>query len=320
MFEEYNDRSDTKMEIKRHPLYAISGISGSGKTTLGNALAEYLGLKKVIFVDQDHFYLKEKPLIQLSDGSRVKNWDCLEALSSTMKMTIHHLLLKCPVVIVGFALCRKILPVIPDIHIHLITADNPQDLEERCKQARLRAKSQIKAQRDALMVKEVVIPFYHKMVRESDISHLVRVFDESGQRIALYTLLESVKCIIEELKEPRKTHHIMNVSQPYHGLIKDRVKPVEGRKISQTWKKIRCGDTITMTCKCESSFDVKVTGINMYLPSIGNPLKEYLLGETLERTLPGVTEIEEGKSVYLQWSSKEEINKFGMMGITIEVI
>lgn len=308
------------MEAIIHPLYAISGISGSGKTTLGKALVTELGVDKVIFVDQDSFYLNNKPRVELCDGSKTSNWDCLEALDTSMKYDLKRLLGKYPVVLVGFALCRDLLPVIPDVHIHLITANNPSDLEERCKSARREAKPRINVERDALMVKDVVIPFYHEMVRNSDITHLIRVFGDDGQRIPLNTLVDEIKSIIEESKETRETHHNMDVSQPYHGLIKEEVKPVEGRKISSTWKKIRRGDIITMTCSGEIPFDVKVTAINMYLPSLGDPLKEYLLKETLERTLPGVIDIEEGKRIYLQWSSKEEINKLGMMGITVKVI
>ena len=58
----------------------------------------------------------------------------------------------------------------------------------------------------------------------------------------------------------------------------------------------------------------------MYLPCIGDPLEEYLKTETLARALPGVNSIEEGKKIYLQWSTQDEINKLGMMGIQLKVI
>jgi ASC-1-like (ASCH) protein len=108
--------------------------------------------------------------------------------------------------------------------------------------------------------------------------------------------------------------HFMDVAEPYFSLIKMRKKPVEGRKLSPTWSKIKVGDIITMTCN-SSYFNVLVTGINKY-----NSLKEYLLGETLQRCLPGVTSIEDGERIYLQWSSIEEINKYGMIGIQVSVL
>lgn len=57
----------------------ISGISGSGKSTLGQILAEKLKLE---YIDLDSFYLKDKPLVSLSNGAKVKNWDCSEALDT----------------------------------------------------------------------------------------------------------------------------------------------------------------------------------------------------------------------------------------------
>ena len=304
-------------EMQRHSLYVISGISGSGKTTLGKLIAKDLD---ATFIDQDSFYLKSKPMVQLSDGSMRRNWDCLEALDISMKEHVEQLLVKSSVVLVGFALCRDVLSRTPDVHIHLITANDPQNLEDRCKYARIQAKPNLNIGHDELVVKELVIPFYHEMVRNSDITHLVSVFDESGERLSIDTLINIVKSIIQESNKERQTNHLMDVAEPYHSLIRNKVKPVEGRKISSTWRKVRTNDIITMTCSDKVPFDVKVVSVNMYLPSSGDPLTQYLLGETLERTLPGVTCLDEGKRIYLQWSSLEEINKLGMMGITIEVI
>jgi ASC-1-like (ASCH) protein len=224
------------------------------------------------------------------------------------------------------------LPVIPTVHIHLITAKNPQDLEERCCEARKQAKTLINEERDKLMVKEVVIPFYHEMVRNSDITHLVPVFDDcscgnsqtnvvnpKGERIHIEELVETMMDIIYSVKLPRLTYHSMEVSQPYYDLIQKGIKPVEGRKISNTWKKVKRGDSITMMWG-EKSFDVIVSKVNMYLPSIGDPLTAYLENETLERTLPGVSSIEEGRKIYLQWSSEDEIKEMGMMGIEVRVV
>jgi uridine kinase len=63
-----------------YPLYVISGISGSGKTTLGRILSEKLSAENILFVDQDVYYLEQKPKITLSNGSVVSNWDSLESI------------------------------------------------------------------------------------------------------------------------------------------------------------------------------------------------------------------------------------------------
>jgi ASC-1-like (ASCH) protein/cytidylate kinase len=296
-----------------YPLYVISGLSGSGKTTLGEALAKKL---RFHFVDQDFFYLKEKPLVTLSDDSKVKNWDCLEALDSNFKHTIEVLLQREPVLLAGFALSREMLPVIPAVHIHLVTADNPTDLEERCRKARIQAKPHIKADRDVMVVREITIPFYHRMVRESDITHLVSVFDPEGKRIPLDWLTRMTKKIIRDSPLLRDNIPVMDVNEPYFTQIQQGKKTVEGRKITETWRHIRRGDLVTLRNGTHYViFTVEL--VNYYLPSCGDPLGEYLLHETLDRTLPGVPTIEEGRAVYLQWWTREEIQKHGMMGIRL---
>lgn len=76
-----------------------------------------------------------------------------------------------------------------------------------------------------------------------------------------------------------------------------------------------------MTSPRKESFETEVTGITMYLPSIApDSLTGYVQCETLARTLLGVPSIEEGKRVYLQWSTEEEVHSIGMMGIQVRVL
>lgn len=49
-------------------------------------------------------------------------------------------------------------------------------------------------------------------------------------------------------------------------------------------------------------------------------IRSYLEEEGLDVTLPGVHSIEEGEGIYLQWSSKEEISKYGFKAIHVEVL
>src|SRR3990172_12989284 len=59
------------------PIIGISGISGAGKSTVAKILAErYNGL----YVDQDSFYKRKKPMITLSNGIIKPNWDHEDAL------------------------------------------------------------------------------------------------------------------------------------------------------------------------------------------------------------------------------------------------
>lgn len=309
-----------------YPLYVISGISGSGKTTLGKKVADRMLDENIRLIDQDSFYNVDKLKITLSDGSIVSNRDCIEALNSDFCNIIRDELNNSPILLTGFALPRYILPIQPLVHIHLITASNPDDLATRCCESRLSCKA-VNEKRDALMVREVVVPFYHKIVRESDITHLLPVFDKVsknvnvvGNRLPIESLVEDIIKIIHEAKSPRQTHHIMDVMEPYYSLIKSGIKLVEGRKISDKWNNIRYDDIITITCDNTSSFNVKVTGITLYLPSIGDPLNEYLNCETVARTLPGILSIEDGRNIYLQWSTEDEIKEMGMMGIQLQTL
>lgn len=299
-----------------YSLYVISGISASGKSTLGQHLVKSNFIDNIKYIDEDEFYLKNKPSITLSNNETVSNWDCLEAIDPCFTTVIEDALKLSPVLLTGFALPATLLPVQATVHIHLVTADNPIDLATRCRLARTASKPFNNSERDALMVREVIIPFYHKMLRESDISHLVTVFDKN-ERFPIEMLASVAKSIIRTSEIVRERHHFMEVEEPYHSLIAKEIKPVEGRKMSSKWMKIRRNDIITMVCDNRPSFNVQVTGVTMYLPSIGDPLNEYLVTETLSRTLPGTSTLEEGRKIYLQWSTEEEIMKMGMMGIQV---
>lgn len=298
-----------------HPLYAISGISGSGKTTLGKQLVTIFPEMK--HIDQDQYYLKKKPQVTLSDGKKAFNWDCLEALDPAFKEIIRKELTKSPVLLTGFALCREVLPVVPKVHIHLVTANNPKDLELRCRESR--KKKVFNPNRDALVVRELVIPFYRKIVRNSDITDLLNVYTRYGTRVEIDVLIQDVKLKYQHVNSGA---HTMSVQPQYIAQIKEGKKVVEGRKMSRTLNclGIRRGYLITMIHSSCEDVEVKVTYINYYLPSCGDPLAEYLTHETLERTLPGVTDLNEGRKVYLQYTTEEEIRELGMMAIGLEVI
>ncbi len=115
----------------------------------------------------------------------------------------------------------------------------------------------------------------------------------------------------------------MNVSEPYYSLIRDGVKTVEGRKMSPNWAKLHEGDLLKI-CKSLGSdcIEVVITQINYYPPLLDgeDPLTRYLSSEGLEATLPGVKTLEEGRQVYLQWWSLDEINTYGVMAIHLSLL
>lgn len=129
----------------------------------------------------------------------------------------------------------------------------------------------------------------------------------------------------------------IEISEPYFSFIKNGIKKVEGRKISPNWKNLKIGNKMLVTCntfktnnnKIVESFQpkipffVKIKNIRYYHYSsseIQDPLTDYLINEGLDKVLPGTKTLSDGRNVYLQWYTLEEINKYGIMAIEIEYI
>lgn len=126
------------------------------------------------------------------------------------------------------------------------------------------------------------------------------------------------KAAVTRLSEA-KTPRVIHCSEPWYTHIREGRKPVEGRKASPTWADIAEGDELIFTSAAdeEQSFTARVTGVTRYEGP--GALRRYLEGETLARALPGVETLDAGEAVYLQWSTAEEIDRYGMMGIQVAV-
>ena len=59
-------------------------------------------------------------------------------------------------------------------------------------------------------------------------------------------------------------------------------------------------------------FTAMVEKIDMF-----KDLNDYLNTVTLAKALPGVENIDQGIATYLQWSTKEEIEHYGFLGIWV---
>jgi ASC-1-like (ASCH) protein len=117
---------------------------------------------------------------------------------------------------------------------------------------------------------------------------------------------------------------VIECSEPWFGYLRGRTKPVEGRKGNAKWVSIKQGDVITFlnTDNKSESFEAKVIKVNKYGPypeeEEKDPLKEYLIAETLEKALPGVKTLEEGMKTYRKWwKNAKEIREDGVLGIHV---
>lgn len=104
----------------------------------------------------------------------------------------------------------------------------------------------------------------------------------------------------------------IHCEDPWFSLIRQGIKPVEGRKATHSYKKIMAGDQI-LFMNGTDSFKVLVEEVRQY-PS----LETYFEDVTLEKALPGIKTIEEGLETYYQWSSKEQIDRYGFLGIFVK--
>jgi len=110
-------------------------------------------------------------------------------------------------------------------------------------------------------------------------------------------------------------HHRVRCLEPWFSHIKEGRKPVEGRKNTPKYQKVSVGDTISFENELGDVFDAEVTAVRKY-PN----LESYLEGEGVENALPGIESIEEGIAVYLQWSTLEEIEQYGFLGIGVKPV
>jgi ASC-1-like (ASCH) protein len=104
----------------------------------------------------------------------------------------------------------------------------------------------------------------------------------------------------------------IHCEDPWFSHIREGTKPVEGRKKTHTYAKIKVGDQINFT-NGKDCFLADVTEIREY-----ETIEKYLDDVTLEKALPGVKSVEEALAVYYQWSSEEKIRQYGFLGIFVK--
>ena len=106
--------------------------------------------------------------------------------------------------------------------------------------------------------------------------------------------------------------HTLHCQEPWFSLLRSGKKTVEGRKNSPKYQHIKAGDYIKFHVGQESFLAV-VTEVRRFAS-----LEEYLRGVTVEKALPGIASFEDAVRIYLQWNTRQEIEKDGFLGIFIK--
>lgn len=104
----------------------------------------------------------------------------------------------------------------------------------------------------------------------------------------------------------------MHCDEPWFSLILKGIKPVEGRKNSPKHQQIRTGDFIEFSNGSQKFLSL-VTEVRSYAS-----LEDYLEDVTVQKALPTVSSLEEAIKIYRQWSTPEEIQKYGFLGIFVK--
>ncbi|AYV82798.1 MAG: ASCH domain-containing protein [Hyperionvirus sp.] len=122
--------------------------------------------------------------------------------------------------------------------------------------------------------------------------------------------------------ERKGRSHPLGVQEQWFEAIRCGKKTVEGRLWNDKRKEIKVNDTIEFTCG-EKKLTVVVAKIVVYVGE--NALDKYIVGETLEKILPGVETLEEARKIYLMYLGEgttddekmKSIDKIGMVGFHI---
>ena len=107
---------------------------------------------------------------------------------------------------------------------------------------------------------------------------------------------------------------VVEVSEPWYGLLEQGVKSVEGRKASPKWRGVQAGDTLIFVAPDGSPFRRSVAAVRSYS---GPRALEGFLEREMEAALPGVKTLEEAAAVYLQWWTLEEIQTWGVLALEV---
>jgi ASC-1-like (ASCH) protein len=109
----------------------------------------------------------------------------------------------------------------------------------------------------------------------------------------------------------------VRVTEPWFSLILLGLKTVEGRKNRGLFQQMQDGDIVEWTNDSiiPRSVKTRITGKAVY-PTF----REYLETEGLDKCLPGITNMDDGLSIYYKYFTQQEEKEFGVVAIRLELI
>lgn len=109
----------------------------------------------------------------------------------------------------------------------------------------------------------------------------------------------------------------VSVTEPWFSLILLGLKTVEGRKNRGLFAQMKVGDIVEWTNDSiiPRSVQTRITGKAVY-PTF----REYLETEGLDKCLPGISDMNNGLSIYYKYFTKEEEKEFGVVAIHLELV
>ena len=107
----------------------------------------------------------------------------------------------------------------------------------------------------------------------------------------------------------------LSIDDPWFQLFADGIKTVEGRLNKGKFSALSAGSSISVLSNRGECLQAMVVEIRHYMS-----FREFLVGEGLEKTLPGIKTIEAGLEVYNKYYPVGTDTHLGVLGIQLVVI
>ena len=130
--------------------------------------------------------------------------------------------------------------------------------------------------------------------------------------LLVFAIPTTVFFVFNSQKNKDAAVYEMQCQDPWFSYLKQGIKTVEGRKGTMKNLQIKEGDKIKFVNEKNETFLAEVRRVEKF-----KTLKAYLAAH-LKSALPGVSHLDKGEDVYLQWSTPSEIEENDFLAIHIK--